>query len=370
MRKNYKQILLFLLSLLVLVSCICGCRQDTSSNPTDESEKEESEISLENLGVLSHKDEEVSARIQFQNVDGEQTWLMLLQYFKDITNDSEARPYMSHGTWSFTQQDDTTKSYVLTVDDDTETYPAILDTEENTVTIDGIVFKQEDISPQAFFEAPLFETGSIEVTESNALQTEHMGSPLYYAALEVKNTGNVPVRLSGLSCDIEDEDGTYLDHIEEFSFSPFCPEVIQPGECAYAGGIKFINFGETDTDTTLDLSSQIKPTFHVQHTVTNEASIPLLVEQADLKPYSGGFWTMSGKISNSGENSVYDAIGAEVLYDSEGRFIGVVVSPIIDMLNAGDSIGISDTLPESVLPNVIPREQIAEIKTFAFGKTH
>lgn len=162
-----------------------------------------------------------------------------------------------------------------------------------------------------------------------------------FCSAAIINTGNVPIKISNVSFDIEDEDGTFVTSINRYTKPN--PEVIQPGEISYISEMVMEdNIQEEDC-------YKLIPNYLYEQ--TTEEVIKYDVEDVNIIPSHGPYWGVSGRVvnnmSSTTENTIYISI---VLYDKDDNLLGVIVPFFNDPINANSKRGFSRTdtpMPQS-----------------------
>ena len=140
----------------------------------------------------------------------------------------------------------------------------------------------------------------------------------------------MPVKISDISIDVEDETGalmTVADYISSY------PDVIAPGETAYI--CEEVISGAIDSD--LDASKASKTTLHYE--IKEKESDPVSAEITQISlGVKMGYPNITGKIKNTGSEDFSMLYVSVPVFSAEGE-LQTVIFTIIDELNAGDEKG-------------------------------
>lgn len=297
------------------------------------------------------------------HVQADNTFLIIYEYAED------EKTYIKSGTCEYSSEDETYLYFTATAEDDGTVdemeYNKDEDTlvagffVEDTLISSYIVMERSSLAPADFFTAPLLAEASAEVVDSVAYLHADGNFVLAYASAVIENTGRTSISITNISCDIEDETEAYLAHIDNYSFSDFCPEIIQPGERSYVAAL-------TIADAITDAEISVVPKFHIEFEDTPGISTELDIENFDIIKYSGTYYGINGRVINPYEFAFENSYAALALFDSNNNYLGLIVSDDLDMIEQYGKMGIPDT--DVPIPQVFPLDDVATILPMAYAK--
>ncbi|HHX94863.1 MAG TPA: hypothetical protein GX691_03435 [Clostridia bacterium] len=185
---------------------------------------------------------------------------------------------------------------------------------------------------------------------------DSIGTVWAHGAIEIKNTGDVPVKVGDISFSFTGTDGSILGTTT--MLLPV-PEIIKPGEVAYAGDSTIIE-GVTDKSAVADMEANID-----FDKTEEEAQI---LEVTDLKMIKGSFGDVkvTGRITNNTEENADDIRIIVAMLDADNKLVGIMTSSPTVTLAPGKNMGFEASYPvldAGVVGNV------KNLKGFAFNWT-
>lgn len=205
------------------------------------------------------------------------------------------------------------------------------------------------------FTEDIEEILSTEIKDT-ALYTKDMGYDkiAIFCSIELENTSNVPIKISDVSFDIENEDGDFVTKITGYFKAN--PEVILPGEISY------ISEDSINEDVLQEDCFKIIPNYIIVK--TEQQVIRYNVEDVKLITHSGSYWGVQGRVVNH-LNDTAEKIRVNVaLYDSSDKLLGVIEPYFNDPINPNSKLGFSgarSTVPQSAFET----EDVAKIVAIA-----
>ena len=216
---------------------------------------------------------------------------------------------------------------------DSSTLESDLSNEELTLESDKEDFMDADSFVSGLLDEYISETTddektnmeeetSYEVNVSRFDIYENYGEYSYRAIVEVENTGESNIYLSGTAFDIEDANGHLL---QSDSMISCCPDVIFPGE----KGFLYTQYGFSLEGISEIEGLQLVPQYVVK--ATSETPVDYKVSDVSLKE---GKWGVAavGRVTNTTE--VEDSLFyiQAVYYDNDGNVIGIDGTNVNDFL--------------------------------------
>lgn len=174
----------------------------------------------------------------------------------------------------------------------------------------------------------------------------------YEGIVEVENTGNSNIYLTGTAFDIEDANGSL---IQSDNFLSCCPDVIKPGEKGYI----YNQFGSSLAGVNEIDGLQLVPQYVVKTTSATPAEYD--ISDVSIKDDTFGVKTV-GRVTNNTEkdNSI---IYVQVLYyDSDGNLLGISGTNVTDLL-AGRTV--SFEISGIGLSGDLTADKVADYKVIA-----
>lgn len=287
------------------------------------------------------------------DVQADNTFLIIYEYAED------EKTYIKSGTYEYSSEDETCLYFTATAEDDGTVDEMQYNKNEDTLVAGSFVMERSSLAPADFFTAPLLAEASAEVVDSVAYLHADGNFVLAYASAVIENTGKTSISITNISCDIEDETEAYLAHIDNYSFSDFCPEIIQPGERSYVATL-------TIADAITDAKISVVPKFHIEFEGTPGISAELDTENFEIIKYSGTYYGINGRVINPYEFAFKNSYAALALFDSNNNYLGLIVSDDLDMIEQYGKMGIPDT--DVPIPQEFPLDDVATILPMAYAK--
>lgn len=182
-----------------------------------------------------------------------------------------------------------------------------------------------------------------EVTDTRSTTwTDSIGSVWVQVIIEITNTGEVPLYLSSGGYDLETSDGALFD---TESLVSVYPTVLEPGEKGYYRE-------ETTLDEAPDGDLTVIP--HPDIKAAKIETIRFPVSDESIKPDDFNGLKMQGRVTNDSDEDESLLTVAAILYDADGRCIGVLNG--YSDVPAGETMGFSISsmnLPEAVTPDAV-----------------
>lgn len=193
----------------------------------------------------------------------------------------------------------------------------------------------------------------VKVTQT-ALQTWDMyGTTEAHGAIEITNKGEVPVYLGDISIGFVGKDDSV---ISTATMILPVPEILQPGEKAYAGDTVYIDSGEKPEDI-------VKIEANIDFDETDKTAQTLTVK--DLKVTKDmDYAKVTGRIENTSEADADDVRYAIALMDQDNKLLGIFNSSLDVTLGVGKSTTFEGTYPE--LPASIA-DKVDHIEGYAYN---
>lgn len=167
-----------------------------------------------------------------------------------------------------------------------------------------------------------------EITDKSvSVTTDSIGSKYVQVSWAVKNTGKVNLYLKTGSADIENSSGTMEDSVSMISAYP---EVIKPGETGYYYERTLYDGSATSGLNVVPHAEVLKATVDCVRYAVSELSVK-------EEQYFGA--KVVGRVENTTDETDTMAKVAAILFDSNGKLIGVEFTYIDGDLAAGDKKG-------------------------------
>lgn len=172
---------------------------------------------------------------------------------------------------------------------------------------------------------------SIEVVSEALQKYTTLDAPCATYLAELKNTGEVPVKISNISIDVEDAAGSILKSAD---FITAYPNVINPGESAYI--CEEVVNGAFDEGVALDNIGKAILHYDIEKQAAPE-SLPVAISEIALGE-SYGYPNLVGRIENTGSTDIEELYIVADIRSADGTLQNVIFT-IVDNLKAGEKKG-------------------------------
>jgi len=153
-----------------------------------------------------------------------------------------------------------------------------------------------------------------EITQTALYKWKNsIGSIWVHGAIEIKNIGTVPIEIGDIAISFLGEDNTILGTT---SMVLAVPEIIKPGEVAYAGDSTVLE-GVSNIDEIIDIEA------NMDFDETEEESPVLSVEDLNLRTDSYGDFKITGRVTNTSTKNADDIRIIIALFNREGELLGI-----------------------------------------------
>ena len=191
---------------------------------------------------------------------------------------------------------------------------------------------------------------------SNNVSLWKSGSYVYaQVAVEVKNTGNVPLYLGSSDFDLEDEAGELVDvmtYVEAY------PPIIMPGEIA-------LYFNQTSSDKIANENMALTAIHHIKPEKAKNDQVLLPVTEIKIMDQKYGGMTATARVENtSGEDQSYVYVSV-LCKDADGNIITVLRNTTSD-ISAGEKSGIE--LRDYYSNSTITADSVINVEAYAFPR--
>lgn len=194
------------------------------------------------------------------------------------------------------------------------------------------------------------------ISESSFVYYPNLSGALeYHAFVEITNTSDEPLYLSGCTFDLEDDMG-HLLQTDDFIYK--CPDVIAPGEKGY-----FYNgVGSTNIRSGITDANGLTLVPHLEVEPAKSAPVEFPVEDSEFRAGNWGVPTVTGRITNtSAHDETLFSIDA-IFYGKDGKPLGIAGTTITDF-TAGKTV--SFEISGVTLSNTITVDDIADFRIVA-----
>ncbi|SJZ74149.1 FxLYD domain-containing protein [Garciella nitratireducens] len=156
-----------------------------------------------------------------------------------------------------------------------------------------------------------------------------------HGAIEITNTGQVPIYIGDISIGFVGKDNSI---ISTATMLLPVPEILQPGEKAYAGETVYIDTGEKPEDiTNIEVNIDFDSTEETAQTLTVK----------DLKVAKDSDYTkVTGRIENTSDVNADDVRYSIALMDKDDTLLGVFTSSLDVTLGSGKTATFEASYPE------------------------
>lgn len=199
--------------------------------------------------------------------------------------------------------------------------------------------KQQDISDNkndSSETASKEEKISAEITQT-ALQAwkDSIGTIWAHGAIEITNTGDVPIQIGDISISFVGDDNSILGTA---SMVLPIPEIILPGETAYAGD-------STTIEGIDDPAKIVKIEANIDYDKTDKQ--PQILEVQDLKiiPSNFGGPKVTGRVVNTSQENADDIRIIVALFDENDNLLGIYRASSYVTLAPGKNMGFETSYP-------------------------
>jgi len=203
------------------------------------------------------------------------------------------------------------------------------------------------------------ETGkekmSAEITQTALLSWKDSIDNIWaHGAIEITNTGNVPVKIEDISISFVGSDNSILGTA---SMILPVPEVIKPGETAYAGDSTIIE-GIGDPSEIVNMEANID--------FDRTDSEPQILDVKDLKiiPANIGGAKVTGRVANTSRENADDIRIIVAAFDENDKLLGIYTDSPDVTLAPGKNMGFETSYP------VIKAEGFADKVKKLVGKAY
>lgn len=192
----------------------------------------------------------------------------------------------------------------------------------------------------------------VRVASFDITKNEYLDEYVYNGIVEVENTGDVNIYLSGVAFDLEDSEGSLVLNDDMINV---CPDVIKPGETGY-----LYNLFGTSLEGVEDVEDlQLVPQYIVKTTDTT----PHEYEVSDVSLRDDTFGvTLTARMTNDTDQDVSYLYVTVAYYDSDGEIIALSGTSVTDFL-AGRKV--SFEISGINLPEDLTTDDIDDYKIFA-----
>ena len=357
------KLLIFTISLTFL-SFLTGCSNSSSEISTTLTDQVSTASSSSETEIVEENFSQVNSIIGFWEYINTDFGIRLHvdeTGFLMIYSDSVDKNYINSGTWEFLYQDGQSLWYTLTSSKDNSSVMVKFQSDSMILSIDGYELTPSDVDGDNFFSNPLLFLPELTTVASVAYIYDFSDYAFLYASAIVKNEGEKPIIFDEISCDILSESGEYIAHMDSYQFALACPQVIAPGEQAYIAGSSMESYENLGS-----LSNSIKAEFHYNVEPSNENSTKLILENPSIVIKSMEFWNLSGRIYNSTDQTIDNAVAAIGLFDSNSNFLGAMIAENIGPIESNNKKGISSSNNEVNLPAIFNKDNITHMDSIAF----
>jgi len=180
------------------------------------------------------------------------------------------------------------------------------------------------------------ENMSAEITRTALLSWKDSIDNIWaHGAIEITNTGNVPVKVGDISISFVGSDDSILGTA---SMILPVPEIIKPGETAYAGDSTIIE-GIDDPAEIVNMEANID--------FDRTGSEPQILEVKDLKiiPADIGGAKVTGRVENTSRDNADDIRIIVAAFDENDKLLGVYTDSPDVTLAPGKNMGFETSYP-------------------------
>ena len=177
-------------------------------------------------------------------------------------------------------------------------------------------------------------SANAEITQTAFKVWESYDMVTAHGAVEIKNTGDVPIKLGDISISFVGKDDSI---VESMSMILPVPEILQPGEVAYASDSTYPD--GIKPDDLVDIEANI------DFDATEETGQILAVNDLNIKDEEEGV-KVTGRVENVSDKNADDVRVAIGLLDKDGKLLGVLTTSEDVTLAPGKTLGFSTNYPE------------------------
>lgn len=164
---------------------------------------------------------------------------------------------------------------------------------------------------------------------------DSLGSVWGHGAIEIKNTGNVPIRIGDISISFVGKDKTVLGTL---SMVLPVPEIIQPGETAYAGDSTVLEGIKEPTEV-----ANIEA--NIDFDETDKTAQLLEVSDLKITPSEFSGFKITGRVNNISSENADDIRIIIAMFDEKDNLLGVYTESPQVTLAPGKSMGFEASYP-------------------------
>ena len=155
---------------------------------------------------------------------------------------------------------------------------------------------------------------SAEITQTAMHKwKDGIGSIWVHGAIEIKNTGTVPVQIGDIAISFIGEGDTILG---SDTMIASVPNIIKPGDVAYVGDSNILE-GISSIDEIIDIEANI------DFRETEAESQMLTVEDLNIRTDGYGDFKVTGRVANTSTENADDIRIVIALFNDEGKLLGI-----------------------------------------------